>query len=521
LNSLAAFLLQRCGGAVRYLVMIFVCLAAFPARAQSGTGTCSGSSGMGMSQIAGVVGLARPGDLASIASATVPFVWGNAECQCANNTMGDKPLFLDIQLTGAFAMGTIGTAQIWYGLNCDSDNLGRTNSVSTTCEQDTTSGVTFSNFVVGGSPTSSHIFTPIDTAALFSPKTHICPVGQTSNGIFILFFTGNNSNPSGTPAATCTLVQTENLQGPGGPTGLSASSGDGAVSLNWGNPNPTLPPPLFYQVLCANEDGNPITNNPPQNIYSTCTPEGLQRRNLDTGGSLTTVPDGGLGARSESFGTESDPPAPRADATADGGTTTTDGGTTIGTTLPSPFTFLDKKFVCSDPIQIGTNNGTRIGGLTNGKHYQFVVVGVDRYGNATPNDNGIITATPQPVEDLYRRFRDSGGGASGFCFIATAAYGSYEHPYVQILREFRDQVLLPTRGGSWFVRWYYAHSPPAAAWISDHDGARAATRVALWPVIGFAAAWLYVPGWLKLVLFLVAVGWLLRRRLRPRNPRPA
>lgn len=45
------------------------------------------------------------------------------------------------------------------------------------------------------------------------------------------------------------------------------------------------------------------------------------------------------------------------------------------------------------------------------------------------------------------------------CFIATAATGSYDHPKVLTLRQFRDQVLLTSRSGRIFVSCYYAISP--------------------------------------------------------------
>jgi hypothetical protein len=252
---------------------------------------------------------------------------------------------------------------------------------------------------------------------------------QTANGVFLLFFYGANSNLSGTPYATCSLIQTELLQGPGGPSGLAASSGDGAVTLTWGNPSTTLPQPQYYQVLCADADDQPIKSNPQQNIYSTCTPQGLERRQLPTGGTVITTGDGGTGTASEPFGTASAGfPGPEPDATADGGTS--DGGTNSGpmpTNLGAPFTFLDRAFVCSDGIPIGSSGNTvRVAGLANNKLYKFAVVAVDQYGNPTPNDNGIVTATPQPVEDLYRRYRDSGGGGSGFCLVAPGASSSYD-----------------------------------------------------------------------------------------------
>ena len=52
----------------------------------------------------------------------------------------------------------------------------------------------------------------------------------------------------------------------------------------------------------------------------------------------------------------------------------------------------------------------------------------------------------------------AGSGSSG-CYIATMAYGDYDHPQVLELRKFRDEYLLHRSWGRQFVSWYYQHSP--------------------------------------------------------------
>jgi len=67
----------------------------------------------------------------------------------------------------------------------------------------------------------------------------------------------------------------------------------------------------------------------------------------------------------------------------------------------------------------------------------------------------------------------------GFCFIATAAYGTETASQLDILRDFRDQVLLENDLGSRFVAAYYKVSPPVADFIARNDFLRAVVREVL------------------------------------------
>lgn len=49
--------------------------------------------------------------------------------------------------------------------------------------------------------------------------------------------------------------------------------------------------------------------------------------------------------------------------------------------------------------------------------------------------------------------------SSGGCYIATACYGSYDHPDVIALRRFRDERLMASALGRLFVNTYYVVSP--------------------------------------------------------------
>lgn len=75
------------------------------------------------------------------------------------------------------------------------------------------------------------------------------------------------------------------------------------------------------------------------------------------------------------------------------------------------------------------------------------------------------------------------GSSGGGCFIATAAYGSYLHEDVVVLREFRDQVLMQYSLGRRAVELYYAYSPPIADRIAQSPSLKLITRVLLTPLV--------------------------------------
>jgi len=60
----------------------------------------------------------------------------------------------------------------------------------------------------------------------------------------------------------------------------------------------------------------------------------------------------------------------------------------------------------------------------------------------------------------------SSSSSSG-CYIATMAYGGYEHPKVLELRIFRDEMLAHSKIGRWFIRTYYKVSPKLVELLKD------------------------------------------------------
>jgi poly(3-hydroxybutyrate) depolymerase len=104
--------------------------------------------------------------------------------------------------------------------------------------------------------------------------------------------------------------------------------------------------------------------------------------------------------------------------------------------------------------------------------------GFDRWtGNGTVASSHAASTTITVNGDysITANFASTGGGPGG-CFIATAAYGTPTAKQLDVLRAFRDDVLLKSTVGSRLVDFYYKTSPPLANFISQHDFVRTLVR---------------------------------------------
>jgi hypothetical protein len=148
-----------------------------------------------------------------------------------------------------------------------------------------------------------------------------------------------------------------------------------------------------------------------------------------------------------------------------------------------------------------------------------------------PTDATSTSVTDFPSPEFYERVAgqedppdppggiaaSSGGGSSGGsggCFVATVTYGNYDHPRVQLLREFRDRHLSTNGFGRMCVNKYYRYSPSVANFIAEHDTVKAIIRVNLLPLVGISALISTVSNscfLIGLVLPLMGTFFLLRR----------
>lgn len=146
------------------------------------------------------------------------------------------------------------------------------------------------------------------------------------------------------------------------------------------------------------------------------------------------------------------------------------------------------------------------GGLSNYQKYCFIYGNRNKAGNIYRFVAGVaatdaatiatqICKTPSEVVGLLE---------DKHCFISTAAFGSDMAKEVQIFREFRNQFLLTNSVGKYFVKAYYQLSPPIADVIVQHEGLRAMTRAALYPLLGLS--WIALKyGFLSAVLAFMAM----------------
>jgi hypothetical protein len=164
----------------------------------------------------------------------------------------------------------------------------------------------------------------------------------------------------------------------------------------------------------------------------------------------------------------------------------------------------------------GTSTSATITGLTNDRLYYVTLVAIDKAGNKADRSIEAVEGTPISVDDFYEYYKNHGGGEDGgFCFIATAAYGSYDNGMVKILRDFRDNYLKTTTLGNIFVDKYYQISPPLAKKIAGSSVGAFITRVLLEPVVGYVAFVMFTPIWVKFtILALFVYGWIRYRKYR-------
>ena len=158
--------------------------------------------------------------------------------------------------------------------------------------------------------------------------------------------------------------------------------------------------------------------------------------------------------------------------------------TRLGTTDPSPGTYT---------YYPGTK--VKIKAIPSGKST------LSRWLGDASGDANTITITMDSHKSIEARFIPTDGLITG-CFIATAAYGSLLHPYVETLRHFRDRYLITSKLGREVVNVYYKYSPYTAELIVKHKVLRIAVRINLLPLVVFSYSMVHFGPIVTAVIFV-------------------
>ena len=116
----------------------------------------------------------------------------------------------------------------------------------------------------------------------------------------------------------------------------------------------------------------------------------------------------------------------------------------------------------------------------------------DRYPRISGNNIAWIAGKGDASEIFVALYESdytptgNGDDDEGLCFIATAAFGSYVDPHVQVLRDFRDEYLLTNMPGRWFVNIYNTYGPYWADQLNAYPGCKPFVRLALMPAVGMS-----------------------------------
>jgi hypothetical protein len=106
------------------------------------------------------------------------------------------------------------------------------------------------------------------------------------------------------------------------------------------------------------------------------------------------------------------------------------------------------------------------------------------------------------------------------CCSVTAAYGTPMAREIGILRQFRDEYMLPDPVGRILTGFYYTVSPPIAAFLTDHPGLKPVVRAGLVPAVAMSTVAINTSptekaAILGLALLSVALAiWAARRRVK-------
>lgn len=130
------------------------------------------------------------------------------------------------------------------------------------------------------------------------------------------------------------------------------------------------------------------------------------------------------------------------------------------------------------PVDIGKDTSYVLSGLSDNITYYFAVSSYDYSGN----ESGKSDEESKKSEEIKTLLSDSETFEGG-CFIATAAFGSYDHPAVKVFRAFRDIYLSNNSLGKKLINLYYHYGPAAAKKVGNYPPLRIIAIAVLFPLL--------------------------------------
>jgi hypothetical protein len=423
------------------------------------------------------------------------------------------PVELAIEVTLRQAAGQLASepVEVWVGTNCD--------DTSDVAQRDAQCVLVTTVEDVNLLKTPTTI--PIVAGDLMWPNSPSCEDQEVTRNIYLLIDDDGDLEYENVISLEDGLFV--DTAPPPNPEPAELFRAEQGALVEWTVPEANTDDIRSYQMLCARADGTfnaddglpradaayltPLMVCPDNITFRADVPGGMP-----TGGRAIGHGIGhGIGSPAEPYGVLDAGPV-------DGGVV--DGGIVDAGPQPDAgppptgIDLLDPMFVCSGEIG-ATESSYRIDGLTDGVEYRVFLVTIDPRRNFSVLDLG--TVIPQSVTDFWEDYKGSGGGADGgYCFVATATYGDYGHPFVRVLRDFRDESLASTHFGRRLIRFYYDHSPGLAGVLADSPILRAVSWLILLPIVIFAGLWVYTGILAKLALLAAFGLFVYYRRSRKR-----
>jgi len=163
-----------------------------------------------------------------------------------------------------------------------------------------------------------------------------------------------------------------------------------------------------------------------------------------------------------------------------------------GTTVPQPGTYI-YDHAARITISADPDDGYNFSGWSDNAS------GTANPLSITMDSDKSIKANFSDIVDVWEEVKKSP------CFIATAAYGSPLHPYVRILRDFRDKFLMLNKLGREFVELYYKYSPFVANFIAKHKVLKLIVQVNLLSLVIFSYLMVHLGPSETLFIFIFIV----------------